>query len=395
MPESLVATAFKKHPLYPSFIQVKNRLSDGGYVCWVAGGAVRDFILNRIPFDLDLVTDATTEQIMMIFPEAIPVGIQFGVVKIPVGNHHVFDLATFRRESDYIDGRRPSHVDFATPAEDALRRDFTINALFWDDQTQKIQDFVDGVQDIEKRMLRCVGDAQVRFAEDHLRILRLLRFQVQLKFEIESATRDAALENVQLLQKISGERIWTEFEKMIPAIEYSSWNRDILALSILRTLFPIQNPVTMVLPQTENLELALEYFLLFLIKSTFDREQMRECLRERMRASRDELKAYDTILLCSETLMSPVELAFESEKNGLIVSVCRMLASMGLFSEERNAELQKRVEKKPPKLVDGNDLMGLVAPTEMGAILKKIRLRQWEQPELSKTELLKPYLSTK
>ena len=212
-----LGSLFKNHPLYSDFIQVKSRLARHQFICWVAGGAVRDLYLGRKVDDFDLVTDASTETLKQIFPEAILVGESFGVIKIPVSNAELFDLATFRQESDYVDGRRPSAVSASTAIEDAKRRDFTINALFWDDENQQLIDLVGGVADLNHRQLRTVGDAYVRFEEDHLRIIRLIRFAAQLNFAIEPSTEQAAQAFISKIQKVSGERIWTELKKIAHA----------------------------------------------------------------------------------------------------------------------------------------------------------------------------------
>ncbi len=392
-----VATALKNHPLYSNFVQVKNKLSGRGYKCWIAGGAVRDFILNRIPTDFDLVTDATTNQILELFPDAIPVGLQFGVVKIPLTNltagsqadSQLFDLTTFRRESDYRDGRRPSQIDFASPDEDALRRDFTINALFWDDENKQIIDYVGGLKDIEAKIIRCVGSAQVRFQEDHLRIIRLLRLSTQLKFKVECETLAAAIRLVALTDQVSGERLWSEIQKMLPFMEWQTFFSNQLSLQIFEIVFPVQiskfNSLEFV-NQTSDHQLQFFHFLLL---TQTDQKKVTDCLKHKLRVSKNELKIFETLRFCLDCRFSESEWVYQAEKNLLVLNVLKYFGKTGRWATNEVDSIEEKFNNRPAKLVDGNDLKGLVPPEQMTDTLKKIRLLQLSQPYLDKESLLK------
>jgi poly(A) polymerase len=179
---------------------------------------VRDSLLGREPGDFDIATNALTEEIEKLFPHTIPVGRQFGVVVVIEGGMS-FQVATFRAESDYADGRRPSQVSFGEPRADALRRDFTVNGLFFDPITNTTHDWVGGEVDLRARLIRTIGRPEERFAEDHLRLLRAVRFAAQLNFEIEPATLAAIRTLAGRIELISAERVRDELLKLfVPGI---------------------------------------------------------------------------------------------------------------------------------------------------------------------------------
>ncbi len=205
---------FFKGPKGEVLCQVAEKFWENGFCCYIAGGAVRDFLIGREINDLDLVTDALPKDIIKLFPKNIQVGIQFGIVVIIYKGHH-FEVATFRSDGEYIDGRHPENVIFSSAELDAQRRDFTINALFYDLKTNIIIDFVNGREDIKLRLIRAVGSPQLRFQQDHLRVLRALRFEAQLDFQIESETWNSIKQWATSIPKVSAERIKQELSKGI------------------------------------------------------------------------------------------------------------------------------------------------------------------------------------
>jgi poly(A) polymerase len=194
--------------------QVLNELTKHGHEAYFAGGCVRDRVRGVAPKDFDIATNARPEAVQKIFPKTIPVGVQFGVVLVMQHSHSV-EVATFRTEGNYRDGRRPDAVEFATLAEDAKRRDFTVNGLYWDGKSEHCIDLVHGIADLNQRIIRCIGKPDERFGEDHLRMLRAVRFAVQLGFEIEPATFESIRKHAALIQKISPERIRDELAKLL------------------------------------------------------------------------------------------------------------------------------------------------------------------------------------
>ena len=189
------------------------RLRALGHVAYFAGGCVRDVIRGFAPKDFDIATDATPEIVQTIFPRTFAVGAQFGVVVV-VESGMNFEVATFRSDEAYIDGRRPTGVKFSSPEEDAQRRDFTINGMFFDPAKDAVIDFVGGRADLGAKIVRAIGDPARRFAEDRLRLLRAIRFATTLDFEIESTTWDALVAHAGSISEISAERIREELTKI-------------------------------------------------------------------------------------------------------------------------------------------------------------------------------------
>lgn len=185
-----------------------------GFIAYIAGGAVRDFILERSPGDFDVATSATPEQVEALFPKTVGVGKVFGVILV-VEEGLEIEVASFRKDGLYVDGRRPESVQYSSPAEDAERRDFTMNAIFYDPINKKIHDFVGGEADIKNKLLRAVGEAKARFQEDHLRILRALRQATELGFQIEKKTWQAICDLQYLAKQVSGERYFAEMSKLL------------------------------------------------------------------------------------------------------------------------------------------------------------------------------------
>lgn len=192
---------------------VVERLQKAGFSAFWVGGCVRDFLLGREPQDFDIATDARPDQVEGAFKRTIAVGKKFGVVVV-IEDGHPFQVATFRSEGDYQDGRRPGKVDFSDAKADALRRDFTVNALFYDPIAKTTHDWVGGEKDLLARMIRTIGRPEERFGEDHLRLLRAIRFAAQLDFEIEPCTFDAIKRLAPKIEIISAERIRDELMKL-------------------------------------------------------------------------------------------------------------------------------------------------------------------------------------
>ena len=194
-------------------LRLAKRLAKAGYQAFWVGGCVRDAQLGQAPKDYDIATDAKPAQIEQIFRKTIPVGKQFGVIMV-LEYGHEYQVATFRAEADYTDGRRPGSVRFTDAREDALRRDFTVNGLFFDPIEGELHDWVGGQADLEAKRIRTIGDPMERFGEDRLRMLRAVRFAAQLGFEIEAATFAAVCDNAAAISEVSAERIRDELLKI-------------------------------------------------------------------------------------------------------------------------------------------------------------------------------------
>jgi len=193
-------------PTTPIAASIVKKLSSAGHIAYFAGGWVRDFLMERPSDDIDIATSATPEEVQALFPKTIPVGIAFGIV-IVVEDGHQFEVATFRQDQGYVDGRRPQGISSATPEEDAQRRDFTINGMFYDPIEKKLYDYVDGQKDIKKGIIKAIGNPHERFLEDRLRMMRAVRYSTRFNFPIESDTLQAILAHADsLLPAVALER---------------------------------------------------------------------------------------------------------------------------------------------------------------------------------------------
>ena len=200
-------------PMEKAALSVAKTLQDAGYAAYWVGGCVRNKLMNTETEDVDIATNAPPEVILKLFHKTISVGAQFGVVVVIVDDCQI-EVATFRSDGAYLDNRHPSEVHFADVRSDALRRDFTINAFFWDPVSGELLDFVNGQDDLEKGIIRCIGAAEKRFREDALRLLRAIRFSTRFTFRIEKETFRAIQKNASLIQNISAERIRDELKKI-------------------------------------------------------------------------------------------------------------------------------------------------------------------------------------
>lgn len=223
-------------------ISVVERLREAGYTALWAGGCVRDLLMGNEPSDYDVATSATPEQVRQLFGHrrTLPVGMSFGVV-IVLGNRgqtEQVEVATFRTDAAYSDGRHPDAVVFSTPQADAQRRDFTINGMFFDPLTQAVIDYVGGEADLQRGCLRAIGCADDRIGEDKLRMLRAVRIAAQFGFDIESATREAIARHAAEVTCVSGERLWTEIRKTL-ATPRAAWAvEEWFALGLLQHILP-------------------------------------------------------------------------------------------------------------------------------------------------------------
>ena len=193
---------------------IVRRLREAGHQAYLAGGCVRDQLLGRRPLDFDVATSAPPEAVQRLFPRTAPVGAEFGVILV-VEKGRPFEVATFRSDDAYVDGRRPSQVHFGSAEDDAQRRDFTINALFLDPLSGEVVDFVGGREDLAAGTIRAIGDARSRIAEDRLRMLRAVRLAARLGFTLEPATQAAIAASATTITDIAAERIGDEIVKIL------------------------------------------------------------------------------------------------------------------------------------------------------------------------------------
>lgn len=195
-------------------ISVVQRLRGEGYEAYLAGGCVRDMLLHRPPQDFDIATSARPEDLQRIFPHTVPVGAQFGVVLVLLQDE-AFEVASFRYDGPYLDGRRPAEVRYGSLQEDIQRRDFTINGMMYDPVDDRVIDLVDGRRDLERRVIRAIGDPRLRFQEDRLRMIRAVRFAASLNFAVEAETFDAIRQSAPSIARIAWERIGDEVTRLL------------------------------------------------------------------------------------------------------------------------------------------------------------------------------------
>lgn len=212
------------------------KLMEAGYEAYAVGGCVRDSLLGREPNDWDITTSATPYEVKDIFKRTVDTGLKHGTVTVMLKNEG-YEVTTFRIDGEYTDHRRPDGVTFTRElSEDLLRRDFTINAMAYNDDTGVV-DLYGGTQDLEQGIIRCVGEADDRFDEDALRIMRAVRFAAQLGFEIEDKTREAAAKHAPELAKVSSERIETELTKLLVS-PHPERLIDMYELGITKVILP-------------------------------------------------------------------------------------------------------------------------------------------------------------
>jgi len=252
-------------------LSIVQRLQAAHHTAYFAGGCVRDQLMSRTPKDYDIATSAKPDQVLALFPRSQKVGAAFGVILVK-DKHLQVEVATFRSDGLYSDGRHPDSVHFTTPEQDAKRRDFTCNGLFLDPLTSTLHDFVNGQSDIQQKILRAIGNPHERFAEDHLRMLRAIRFAARLGFTIEPQTSAAITELQNRIQLISRERIGEELRLMLEhpsrtvAVEllasFPILFEEVLGLPPLQSAQSREWPVLAGLPEKSSRPLALAAILL-------------------------------------------------------------------------------------------------------------------------------------
>lgn len=214
-PSDLFLTVLEGHRQWPNLKTICDRLTGAGFDAVLAGGSVRDSLLGVRPKDFDIATTATPDTVEKLFEKTVAVGKSFGVIVVLNPDGTSIEVATYRQDGSYEDGRRPTGVVFTDREEDAKRRDFTVNALFYDPAAREIIDYADGLKDLEEKTLRAVGEPAKRFEEDKLRMLRAVRFSGQLDFEIEPETAKAIKLHAKSLKQVSRERIRDEVDKLL------------------------------------------------------------------------------------------------------------------------------------------------------------------------------------
>lgn len=225
-------------PMHEKALSIVKTLKQAGFEAYYAGGWVRDFILHLESDDIDIATNAVPEEIQKLFSHTVPIGIAFGIILVLIDGVS-FEVATFRQDIDYKDGRRPTKIAYTSAKEDAQRRDYTINGMFYDPLANKIIDYVNGARDIQDKIIRAIGDPHQRINEDRLRMLRAVRLGSRFGFTIEEHTKKAIIAHSQeLFPFVAIERVWQEICKMALHPTFQASMVMMHRLGLLGTIFP-------------------------------------------------------------------------------------------------------------------------------------------------------------
>ena len=381
------------HDLRTAAVQVVRKLVDAGYIAYFAGGCVRDRLMGHEPTDYDVATGAAPNDVARIFPKVQTVGESFGVMLVRVRSHMI-QVATFRTEGVYSDGRHPDAVAFSDAQHDATRRDFTINGLFENPLTGEVIDYVGGRADLEKRFIRAIGDPHARLREDRLRMLRAVRFAARFGFSIDSETADAIRAGADQLQGISRERIGQELERMLtdPNRAVAAWELQSLGLDAQVLQEPSQRvPLTRLsnLPDDAPYPTAVVAWLLDRHgQSGENATSIASRWSDVLMHSNEHRAAIQDILGVFSILVSSWAHLGVAEQKRLAADSAFDHALVLLQASDRDAflEVRRRVTElnrtgiAPPALIDGADLieLGLRPGPLFSRILKAIYDAQLE-----------------
>ncbi|MBI5272363.1 MAG: CCA tRNA nucleotidyltransferase [Chlamydiia bacterium] len=375
---------------HPQARFIVETLTKAGFIAYYAGGWVRDFLLQHPSDDIDIATNAPPETIQALFPHTVPIGIAFGIILVIHEGRH-YEVATFRQDLDYKDGRRPSRIAFATPFEDAQRRDFTINGMFYDPFTGAILDFVQGRADLEKKVIRAIGNPHERIKEDRLRMIRAVRLSCRFNFAIDVATAAAIRAHAgELFPSIAIERICQEFMKGLKLGHLPAMLLQLHEFGILAVVFSSLQRVSLSaikirLHPTKEYpkEAPLIAYLLPLFPGASLVEQMDLCKRLKLPAA--ELQ-FTEFLFRARGLMDSADLVqwahfYASHLSAMVLQIIGASldrSSRILFVEEheaRRAALQRsiaRIQTQDP-VVKSEDLLaaGIAPGKQMGELLRQ------------------------
>jgi poly(A) polymerase len=412
-------------------LQVVTRLREAGFAALWAGGCVRDRLLGLEPKDYDVATDAVPEQIRGVFGrrKTLAIGQAFGVITVlgPRGAGQI-EVATFRRDGGYSDGRHPDQVTFCNDREDALRRDFTINGMFFDPLEHRVVDYVGGQRDLQRRLVRAIGDPAARFAEDKLRMLRAVRFAATFQFTLDPATLAAIQRHAGDLVVVSAERIGAEIRRMLVDRQRARAVELLAAAGLLTIVFPELGVLVPPLPAASASESvsaspwaawqttvailrtlktsSFSVALAALVREAFRREsgglEDIEPLCRRLKLTAADRKESEFLLRHESAIRSARSLPWPQLQRILIRDAAADLVSYGravaAVVDGHTADIdyaaqclaQPMAQLNPPPLITGEDLcrLGIPAGPEYKRILGTVRDAQLEQRIVTTQEAL-------
>ena len=396
--------SIQKEPLFLEALPVMQQLVDAGYEAYFVGGSVRDMLLHKPISDVDIATSATPQEVKEIFPHTVDVGIEHGTVMV-IHHKEGYEVTTFRTEEGYEDFRHPDKVTFVRSLEEDLkRRDFTINALAIgiDDQ---LMDFFDGIGDLERQCIRCVGDAKERFNEDALRMFRAIRFVGQLGFQIEENTKNAISLLKMNLSKVAVERMKVEFEKMIK----SSYRKDALKLFVETglyqacPLFDGKGEILLKLAEFPIKEMSvLQTWILFVDELKLSDKEVTHLLKSWKSSNeqiRDVLVGYKTYRARKEEEWNfflaydcPYEVASEVEQ--LLIAQNKSTSMKGLEATYQSLPIRSMNDIQ----LNGHDIIRILKLEKkgpiIGQVLKTVEKMILEQSIKNNAEILEAYVLT-
>ncbi|MFQ3593457.1 MAG: CCA tRNA nucleotidyltransferase [Gemmataceae bacterium] len=347
-------------------LDVVRRLQEAGHEALFAGGCVRDELLGLVPKDYDIATAALPDQVRGLFRRSLAVGEAFGVVEVLGPKPLRVQVATFRRDGPYSDGRRPDEVVFSSAQEDARRRDFTINGMFYDPLRDKVIDFVGGRDDLQRRLLRAIGDPHQRFAEDRLRLLRAVRMAARFACTIEPATWEAIRQRAATLgQGVSAERIHDELRKMIADPHRSIALQLMVEAGLAAVILPEWDAST--LPLLDRLPEPSFVLALAVLLHPLGTKVARQ-VAQRLRLSNDDRERLEWLVAHAEHLqdiatLRPARLkpllTHPAADELLELTRARGFVAEAEAASERRAIWLAQGSLNPAPLVTGNDLVAL------------------------------------
>ncbi|MDE0092513.1 MAG: CCA tRNA nucleotidyltransferase [Oligoflexia bacterium] len=436
-----IKNQLKKHPHWSEIKQIVLKLSQHGFEVFIVGGAVRNALLNKTVKDVDLATSAKPEHISKLFPKSNSSFAKYGVIFIPLKNNHKIEITTFRKDSSYKDGRRPQSVQYSSIEEDAKRRDFTINALFYDLKTDQIIDLVSGIKDLKNKKIKAVGKAEKRLEEDHLRMLRALRQAHQLSFKLDKSLQKAILKLSQNISSISKERVLDELMKMFSIGKIDQALKSLNNCGLLQPVLPqlaeslsdlsFKNPrfqkQNSHTKKTNKIIIKKNPFNFWKQKFSFYQEpafcwaviglpffysdikkfsafvKNYPIKNTIIKKSLSYLKSVQT-LIDSKSAFAEQLIAFNGQKSQVYELTYNFLES-GVLKNKNLPKLKQNLKfvfkefhkrevknKLPPALIKGADLLKLSPPVKkshFSKILKQAFNYQMEKPKLKKKDILK------
>ena len=369
--------------------EVVTKLQAAGYTALWAGGCVRDELLGLTPADYDIATSATPEQVQQLFRRCHSFGASFGVVEVlgPRDEHGDWlkvQVATFRTDGSYTDGRRPDTVQYSSPEEDAARRDFTINGLFFDPVTKQVMDYVGGKADLEARVLRAIGDPVARFTEDKLRVLRAVRMAARFNLTFEDQTWQAVVRMAEQIRVVSVERIAEELRKMLV---HPSRGRGMTLLhdsGLLKLILPEASELPAKLASPEVMLVAFELVLAALLRNCEPKIVGR--VAKRLKLSNQEADDVIWLVTVQQLLVrnpapprSTLFPILADERGTLLVLFLHLCGNTEAGEFARTTKNQHtHLELNPPPLLTGDDLktLGYKPGPQFKAWLDELRRKQ-------------------